>query len=110
MERSGGGEAARSIPADAGFGQSVCRYGRNVRTADHELHDTLAAATCVEELRLVALSLNLIASIAHQRTVSCLSTPKPPPTASCAFSPSRASPDRRRRSGVSSRLRSRRAE
>jgi hypothetical protein len=57
MDRFGRGEAAGSIPADAGFGQTIYRQGSNVRAADNELHDALAAATCVKELSFVAISL-----------------------------------------------------
>src|SRR5215831_10565919 len=57
MDRFGRGEANGSIPADAGFGQTICRQGSNVRAADNELHDALAAATCVKELRFVAIPL-----------------------------------------------------
>jgi hypothetical protein len=55
MGRFGRGEATGPIPADAGCGQAICRQRRNLRAADHELHDALAAATCVKELRFVAI-------------------------------------------------------
>jgi hypothetical protein len=55
--RFGCGEAVGSIPADVGCGQTICRQRRNLRAADNELHDGLAAATCVKELRFVAIFL-----------------------------------------------------
>src|SRR5947207_9002064 len=102
MGRSGRGAAVGSIPADAGCGQTISRQGRDVRAADHELHDALAAATFIKEVRFVFLVLTNAQLISFELSLLC---PRPRAEgnwalASMTRSLVRTGTPTRRRSGV----------